>query len=85
MTPNNYIYLLKEFFYQKMDSDNTLQMRGYMKEQFEFFGIKSPERKEIVKYFLNNLTALKYFYIATAIKKYLCFASCSLYLFLATK
>jgi len=44
----------------------------------------------------NNLAALKYFYIATAIKKYLCLASfgrqrlavgdaCSLYLFLAKK
>jgi len=33
----------------------------------------------------NNLTALKYFYIATAIKKYLCLASCPLYLFLAKK
>ena len=33
----------------------------------------------------NNLAALKYFHIATAIKKYLCLASCSLYLFLERK
>jgi hypothetical protein len=33
----------------------------------------------------NNPAALKYFYIATAIKKYLCLAFCSLYLFLAKK
>jgi len=31
---------------------------------------------------INNLTSTKYFLIATAIKKYLCLASYSLYLFL---
>jgi len=34
---------------------------------------------------INNLTALEYFQIATAIKKYLYLASCSLILFLAKK
>ena len=61
MTPNNYIYLLKEFFYQKMGSDNALEMRGYMKEQFEFFGIKSPERKEITKIFFKQSDCVKIF------------------------
>ncbi len=54
MTPKNYIYPLKEFFYQKLDSDNALQMRRYMKDKFEFFGIKSPERKEITKIFFGQ-------------------------------
>ncbi len=34
---------------------------------------------------INNLTALKFFSIATAIQKNLCLASCSFYLFLERK
>ena len=34
---------------------------------------------------INNLTSLKYFLIAMAIKKYLCLISCSSHLFLERK
>lgn len=54
MIVNKYIYPLKESFYQKMDRENARQMKRYMKEHFEFFGIKSPERKEITKKFFKQ-------------------------------
>lgn len=53
-TSYEYIYPLKESFYQKMDSENTRQMKKYMKDHFDFFGIKSPNRKEITKNFIKQ-------------------------------
>ncbi|MEN8120119.1 MAG: DNA alkylation repair protein [Bacteroidota bacterium] len=54
MTANKYVYPLKELFYQKRNDKNARQMKKYMKEHFEFFGIKSPQRKEITKEFFKK-------------------------------
>ena len=38
----------------KADTENAFSMKKYMKGQFEFYGIKSPVRKEISKVFLKT-------------------------------
>jgi len=60
----NYLINLENTFREHADSSNAFHMKRYMKNQFEFFGIKSPLRKEISKPFLQkdnlpNVTLLK--------------------------
>ena len=60
----NYLINLENTFREHADSSNAFHMKRYMKNQFEFFGIKSPLRKEISKPFLRkdnlpNITLLK--------------------------
>lgn len=50
----NYLIPLKEAFDKNANPENAIRMKAYMKGKFEYFGIKSPERKEIVKEFLKT-------------------------------
>lgn len=45
-------------FKSHTDSKNAIGMKAYMKDNFEFFGIKSPIRKEISKQVLKNVKSL---------------------------
>ena len=51
---SNYLSPLKEAFEKNANPENAIRMKAYMKNKFEYFGIKSPERKEIVKSFLKT-------------------------------
>ena len=49
MKTPEHLQSLEESFHKNAHSDNALQMKKYMKDRFEFFGIKSPLRKELLK------------------------------------
>ena len=53
MTPE-YIIPLKEAFETNANAAEAIPMKKYMKNKFEFFGIKSPLRKEIYKDFKSK-------------------------------
>ncbi len=46
-----YIKNITKKFKQNANPENAVPMKKYMKNRFEFFGIKSPERKIIIKEF----------------------------------
>ncbi len=49
-----YIQPLIEAFEAADNSANAVPMKKYMKDHFEFYGIKSPQRREIFKNFLKQ-------------------------------
>lgn len=51
MEAEAYYEKLKEFFYEQRDSDNAAPMKAYMKNHFDFLGIKTPLRKELFRSF----------------------------------
>lgn len=50
---HSYIIPLSQAFEKSRNDDNAFFMKKYMKGQYEYFGIKSPERREITRDFLN--------------------------------
>ena len=46
-----YVQVLKTELSENADEAKAVQMERYMKNKFDFFGIKAPERKEIFKKF----------------------------------
>ncbi|WP_256757073.1 DNA alkylation repair protein [Cohnella sp. WQ 127256] len=46
-----YIDALAAWFRQYADREKALPMEGYMRNQYPFLGIKSPERKQLIKQF----------------------------------
>ncbi|MCM3567117.1 DNA alkylation repair protein [Neobacillus mesonae] len=53
------ITILTRLFQERQNPVNADQMEKYMKNHFPFFGIKSPERKEIEKQFFQETEILK--------------------------
>ena len=53
-TINNYINELSLAFENAANPQNAISQKAYMKNNFEFFGIKTPERREIQKPFLET-------------------------------
>lgn len=49
-----YVNSVKEVYSKNSNSENIFWMKKYMKNQFEFYGIKSPIRKELSKPFLKK-------------------------------
>ena len=47
----SYIVPLQKLLSQNAHPENSIQMKRYMKDKFEFFGIKSFERKELTRNF----------------------------------
>lgn len=45
----DYIRRLAETFAAHADPDQAAAMRAYMKNQFDFIGLKAPERKALTK------------------------------------
>jgi len=54
MDPNLYVKQLELLFEENSHTDNAVRMKSYMRDQFEFYGIKSPLRKELLRQFLNK-------------------------------
>jgi len=48
--------LLIKLFKENSNPDNAAHMARYMKNQFSFFGIKSPERRTITQEWLKTIT-----------------------------
>ena len=59
---NSYITELEIAFQKHSNSENAFHMKKYMKNKFDFFGIKAPLRKEITRDFLHktNLPNVSY-------------------------
>ncbi len=53
-TVNDYIKPLKEIFETNANPENAGPMKQYMRDQFEFYGIKTPERRALAKEFLKE-------------------------------
>ena len=51
---SNYLLPLKEAFEKNANPENATFMKAYMKGKFEYYGIKSSERKDIVKEFMKT-------------------------------
>ncbi len=51
---HSYLIPLLESFSENANESIAIQMKKYMKDQFDFFGIKSPERKVLKKEFLHT-------------------------------
>ncbi|SEH37723.1 3-methyladenine DNA glycosylase AlkD [Ruminococcus flavefaciens] len=51
--------LVKEMFENAQNPENAAAMSAYMKNKFNFYGIPSPERKELNKDFLKSEKASK--------------------------
>ena len=53
-TPEYYVSAIRELYRQHANPENAVQMKRYMKNQFEFFGLKKPERVELSKQVIQN-------------------------------
>ncbi|MCK6539366.1 MAG: DNA alkylation repair protein, partial [Anaerolineales bacterium] len=51
---HSYIVPLKALFEKHADPARAAPMRKYMRDQFEFLGIKTPERRELQKQFFEK-------------------------------
>lgn len=54
MNPTTFYQKIQECFEVQQDQSQSGQMKAYMKNQFEFYGIKSPRRKELLKGFIRK-------------------------------
>ena len=50
----NKFNLVKEMFENAQNPENAAAMSAYMKNKFDYYGIPSPERKELYKDFLKS-------------------------------
>ena len=53
-SPAQYVNLLSFLLEKNSHKENSLLMQKYMKDLFPFFGIKSPERKELFRQFIKD-------------------------------
>jgi 3-methyladenine DNA glycosylase AlkD len=51
--PDQYIKELKDIFEKNKNPDNAIQMKSYMRDKFEFYGIQATERREISRHLLR--------------------------------
>jgi 3-methyladenine DNA glycosylase AlkD len=51
---SDYLRPLQEVFEANANAENAVAMKKYMREQFEYLGIKTPQRKELVKAFFGT-------------------------------
>ena len=51
---HKYVSLLKELFEKNANPANAAPMKKYMRDQFEYLGIKTPERKALLKEFITE-------------------------------
>ena len=51
---NIFIQTLQIEFEENANSKIALEQKAYMRNQFEYYGIKTPKRREITKPFLNK-------------------------------
>ncbi len=49
-----YVLALQEYFLRHADPASALPMKAYMRDQFDFLGIKTPQRRDLMKRFLEK-------------------------------
>ncbi|GJM62351.1 DNA alkylation repair protein [Persicobacter diffluens] len=54
MNPTEYFQPLRQAFEALANPDEQKSMKAYMKGQFDYYGIRAPERREAIKYFLKE-------------------------------
>ena len=54
MSQPEYTKLITQLFKDNASKENAVPMKKYMRDQFDFFGIKSPERRELYKLFKSK-------------------------------
>ncbi|MFC2131289.1 DNA alkylation repair protein [Bacteroidota bacterium] len=54
MVAKNYFESLEREFQRNANQKNAFFMKKYMKDKFEYFGIKTPKRRELLKAFLKE-------------------------------
>lgn len=54
-SPQAFVSAVRTLFQAHADAENALPMKRYMKNHFEFFGIKKPERAELSKAVIARL------------------------------
>ena len=54
MDPKSYVDELEKLFESNRNKSNAAQMKKYMRDQFEYYGIKSPLRKMLLSQFLKK-------------------------------
>ncbi len=54
MTVKEYFKALNKLFKENADPERAVAMKAYMRDQFEFFGISSPQRKSLLSTFLKE-------------------------------
>jgi 3-methyladenine DNA glycosylase AlkD len=54
MDPKLYVKQLENLFEANKDEKNAVPMKRYMRDQFEYYGIKSPLRRELLRQFLKE-------------------------------
>lgn len=50
----DFIFKLRQKFLKNADAGNAAQMKAYMRNQYDFFGIKAPAQVQIRREFLQN-------------------------------
>lgn len=50
----DFIFKLRQKFLKNTDAGNAAQMKAYMRNQYDFFGIKAPAQVQIRREFLQN-------------------------------
>lgn len=53
------LHILVDLFEQNRDEEKAIPMQNYMKNHFPFLGIKSPDRRKLVKQFFDESGILK--------------------------
>ncbi|MFE8697781.1 DNA alkylation repair protein [Cytobacillus sp. FJAT-53684] len=53
------LHILVDLFEQNRDEEKAIPMQNYMKNHFPFLGIKSPDRRKLVKQFFEESGILK--------------------------
>jgi 3-methyladenine DNA glycosylase AlkD len=49
-----YILALQKLFEARADPDNAFYMKKYMREKFDYLGLKTPQRREISRQFFSD-------------------------------
>lgn len=53
------IQFIRDLFESNRNIDNQIPMEKYMRNQFPFLGIKSPERRQLMRTFFAETNILK--------------------------
>ncbi len=51
---SSYTGQFRKLLEKNRDAENAVQMKQYMRNQYDFFGIKAPERKNLLRQFIRD-------------------------------
>lgn len=49
-----YTQIIHDLLLKYADSNEAVKMKGYMRDQYEFYGLRAPQRKELVKVLIQK-------------------------------